>query len=638
MASKIGQKSAATIGDNLHATRPRTHEENRERVCVLCLNERGERALRKIKKVHPREKEPDGWKFAHLSEENLIQRWVPGYNSSNPLMPCGLCKRCLFLLNDYRDGKTIDHLLLLPEDFRCKGYHAPTRSTEGVICKCNWCELSQLKAAAFRVWQFGKKAKSKAKLRKQAENHDDRVGWICPDCCKGVPAELSKGQHKQDCSLLERGEHGTRKPSSSMMAKNLLETLPADVAAKFVSSYLQQQQATTSADTGEPSTSVSSADKEDENVVLVPRMRGPPMTVEIKDLHGIQKRRRDAANNNTFTGEEILTIQTDAGLSRRQMEKVLTGMRIKFGFGVIEKGVRHTFAEHNSQYAEYFTGKFETFEDKDGMRISMPLVYCNNLIQFLERVEENRGVAGRGKKRKLGGDSGKGFLKITMTLFDEEVDSEERPKKKARRSREDGITATAEETGQKRILLLAAVPTIPESAANLKKLIDMIGVNSVPYRVTGDLKFLHPLFGLKGCSSLHPCLFCNQLRQKGKWSEEDEVQLRTFGSLEEQFNKLPANGQTTTAITRKTESVVGPVLVRCEDDLDDKTILAKVGMPSVHLLLAVNDILNKIVTTCFAGNRAELLDLLRTQVGVVPHSYQGREGAYAGTFYGKPKN
>ena len=92
--------------------------------------------------------------------------------------------------------------------------------------------------------------------------------------------------------------------------------------------------------------------------------------------------------------------------------------------------------------------------------------------------------------------------------------------------------------------------------------------------------------------------------------------------------------KTTTAITRQTESLVGPVLVRCEDDLDEKTVLAKVGMPSVHLLLSVNDILNKVVEICFDGNRSELLDLLGTQVGVLPHSYQGRERAYAGTFFG----
>ena len=639
MATQFGQRSAATIGDNLHATQPRSHEENREKVCVLCLNERGDKAIRKVMNVHPREKEPDGWQFKHLSEENIIRRWVPGFNISNPLMPCGLCKRCIFIVNDTRDGKDVEHELLLPEDFRCIGYHPPTRSVEGVICSCNFCKLGQLKSSAFQAWRFGKKTKSRAKMRKQAQNHNDRIGWICPDCCQGVAAGVSKAQHmRQDCNVEDRPDKGLRMPTSSKVAQNLLETLPAEVAAKFVSSYLQQQQQqqSSNSDGAGPSTSHGSGDMEDveTNVVLIPRAHGPPMTVEIKDLH---RPRREAAKRITFTGSEILILQTEAGLSRRQMQRILAGMRIKLGLKCIEKRMDQVFSEHNSQYADFFTAKFETFEDKDGMPIGMPLVYCSDLVGFLEKVEENRGVAGRGKKRKLGGDSGKGFLKLTLSLYDEEVDPSERPRKKARRSREEGITATAEETGQKRILLLAVVPTIPESAANLKKLLNIVGVNSVPYTVTGDLKFLHPLFGLKGCSSLHPCLFCNQLRQKGKWDEENEVQLRTFGGLDEQFNKLPDNGKTTTAITRQTESVIGECLVRCEDDMDEKTVLAKVGMPSVHLLLSVNDILNKVAEICFDGNRSVMLDLLRTEVGVVPHSYQGREGAFAGTFFDEKK-
>ena len=168
MATKTFTKSAHVIGSNLHSSSPLTHEAARELVCVLCLNERGEKAHRRILKHHPREKEADGHQFAHLAEENIIQRWVPRYNSSNPLMPAGLCKRCLFLVNDFRDGKDIDHLLLLPEDYKCNGYHAPTRSVEGVVCWCTWCKLARMNGCQWRAFQFARKARSRAKLKKQA--------------------------------------------------------------------------------------------------------------------------------------------------------------------------------------------------------------------------------------------------------------------------------------------------------------------------------------------------------------------------------------------------------------------------------------------------------------------------------------
>ena len=108
----------------------------------------------------------------------------------------------------------------------------------------------------------------------------------------------------------------------------------------------------------------------------------------------------------SFCTDELLTITSGTGLSGRQTEKLLAGMRLKLGRGFVESHMRDKIVEHNNQYNEYFTGKFEVFQDKDGMEITQPLVYCSQVVEFLEKVEENRGVLGRGKKRKLGGDSG----------------------------------------------------------------------------------------------------------------------------------------------------------------------------------------------------------------------------------------
>ena len=144
------------------------------------------------------------------------------------------CKRCLFLVNDFRDGKDIDHLLLLPEDYKCNGYHAPTRSVEGVVCWCTWCKLARMNGCQWRAFQFSRKARSRAKLKKQG---GDRVGWVCPDCYKGIPANVQK----HSC-IKPRGDHGLDHPTPGAMAQNLLESLPQTVAATFVYSYLQQQQ------------------------------------------------------------------------------------------------------------------------------------------------------------------------------------------------------------------------------------------------------------------------------------------------------------------------------------------------------------------------------------------------------------
>ena len=52
-------------------------------------------------------------------------------------------------------------------------------------------------------------------------------------------------------------------------------------------------------------------------------------------------------------------------------------------------------------------------------------------------------------------------------------------------------------------------------------------------------------------------------------------------------------------------------------------------MPTVHLLLAVNDILRPHMVEFF-GSEENLMQVLKEKVWVVPHSYQGKDGAYEG--------
>ena len=58
------------------------------------------------------------------------------------------------------------------------------------------------------------------------------------------------------------------------------------------------------------------------------------------------------------------------------------------------------------------------------------------------------------------------------------------------------------------------------------------------------------------------------------------------------------------------------------------TLLTKIGMPTVHLLLAVNNILCLHMIQ-FNGSNKDVL-LLRKEVGVVPHSYHGSDGHFEG--------
>ena len=81
------------------------------------------------------------------------------------------------------------------------------------------------------------------------------------------------------------------------------------------------------------------------------------------------------------------------------------------------------------------------------------------------------------------------------------------------------------------ILLLAIVKGVPESKDNLEQIFDLLNLTGLKFTITGDFKFLMPWFGLLGCSSVHPCLYCNRERRKGKWEAKEETELRTLEGI-----------------------------------------------------------------------------------------------------------
>ena len=96
-----------------------------------------------------------------------------------------------------------------------------------------------------------------------------------------------------------------------------------------------------------------------------------------------------------------------------------------------------------------------------------------------------------------------------------------------------------------------------------------------------------------------------------------------MGSLAVQYWGWVAEGSKyDTEHTARYQSTVGPVVVRSHADTDDKTVLEKAAPPAVHLLLSVNDVL--------VDSESHLMEILKTEVGVIPHNYQGKEGTFEG--------
>ena len=171
------------------------------------------------------------------------------------------------------------------------------------------------------------------------------------------------------------------------------------------------------------------------------------------------------------------------------------------------------------------------------------------------------------------------------------------------------------------ILLLCVVKGVPESMENLGLLFSYVNLSGLKFTVTGDFKFLMPWFGLLGCASIHPCLYCNIERRKGVWTKKEDHQLRTLGRIEFMTAAWIEKGRKrTTAVTSQFESCIGPVTAWSKGDGPETTVLEKCA-PSVHCLLALKSILRPHLEKIWNG---DLWDFLRQEVKVIPHSYLGK--------------
>jgi len=290
---------------------------------------------------------------------------------------------------------------------------------------------------------FRRKKKAQRKQRKEPK------GRLCLLCFREVV----------------EGEGHLCQASTMAVVDNLVEMLPEEVTAKVAHSYLARQ-----------------VEGGGDQVLLPPAAGGHPLLVSLGHREG-------AAEKIQISHQEVQTMKAKAGVSGNQMDKILADFRAKAGRKIVKPGARNASRLHNKQYSEFFTAGVMEFEDNDGKPLRKPFVYCSSYSKFIEKVEGNRGV--KGKARKIGGDSGKGFFKLTLTLYDEDVEGGD---KKKRRKRKDGVTGgEVEETGQSMILLLAVVPGIPETAHNIWSVLQAVGVNCHPYKITGDLKFLMQL-------------------------------------------------------------------------------------------------------------------------------------------------
>ena len=297
----------------------RSHEEGRNLLCAVCSNLWGKKAVRNVSE----------------KEERLIQQNVLGsYTSSNTFFPSGICIKCIRQLQQVEKGEEVE--LKLPDNYFCQ-LDRQTRSSDGVLCQCRWCELARLSGSAFLSWQRrvkGKEAKEVVRL--------------CQECYAGI---FKGSKHVCSASTLEA-------------VQNLTRNLPVNIQDKLALEILRQRQAE------------KSSSDDSQALFLPPARGGLPIPVLIG------QKPAPVPPLPKFSHQELLTMASSAHLTGKQIDTVAADLRAKLGRNVVEAGFDDARVDHNNMYADYFCAEKKLFWDDENNIIEKATFWCHRSKDF----------------------------------------------------------------------------------------------------------------------------------------------------------------------------------------------------------------------------------------------------------------
>ena len=292
--------------------------------------------------------------------------------------------------------------------------------------------------------------------------------------------------------------------------------------------------------------------------------------------------------------DQIKTIQIEANLSDKQVNKVFKNLRLQFGRKSVEPGLRDVLVKEKSRFDSFFSADNMRFSDSEGNTIIRPFVYCSDLVGFVRELADLRGFSVSDLVLKIGIDGGKGFLKMILTMYD--PSDVLNNAKHSRITRESGIGSGQEYSmlGRKKIMILAISPNTPENYTNLQIFYDMVGVNQVPYTQTGDFKALNIMLGLMSCASVCGCCYCEAQRSAKEWSDGG-AKLRSAANLAENAAKFQKDGLGDRGRAKDISAncIAKPMLFDENDD-PSMTVLLKCPPPALHLKLGLNNLLKEL--------------------------------------------
>ena len=379
---------------------------------------------------------------------------IEDYSTDNRRLPCGVCNTCRVRLDSMARGDLSQPIY----PFFNFGPMATFRFSRNLECDCLLCEKAKVRHT------FGASSTKRKVGRPSSSSASQKGHRLCSLCL----TPLAPGVN-HSCSRTSR-------------IKNAMRSFSPQTMKRRVGDYLAGLEEPTEVAT-----------------------RGRPFKVA-----KVAKTPNDAREESPrLSHMEMNKMRMANGPSGRQTLRVASEIRSVFGRNSIQPNLPAHLTSQNSLFSDFFSKKTILVKGRQH-----PVVFCTDVVGFIAKINSIRGC--KPDLIKIGIDSGRGSLKITLSL----VESQRGP------SRKDFLSSSV-----KKIFIISLGLQVDESYEAIQELWNILKLDLLDkFIVNADLKCMNLLLGMTSHASLYPCPYCTSFSKHNPWASE-ELQLRSLQGL-----------------------------------------------------------------------------------------------------------
>ena len=278
---------------------------------------------------------------------------------------------------------------------------------------------------------------------------------------------------------------------------------------------------------------------------------------------GVPKKKSARNSLKQITFGSILEISNILNLSNRQTISLCANLRKSLGQNMVEANVTSKINDLCTSLESFYTVHSDTFSCGDNIE-KRDIVFARNTSDLVMHILHARGLDPQTALIRIAIDSGQGFLKVIINVFD--------PSEKH-------STSVLDDAGVKRSLILALVEDVPENNNNLSKILATLKLDQVQFKAAFDLKCANAFFGISCHSGKYSCLWC-----KGPCELEPGPK-RTLSSIDNYYQKYLTDGCPKLKM-KDYKNCIAPRLLYLEDS-GESLLEEKVPLPKLHTLIGI---------------------------------------------------